>query len=180
LASVGSWLPDRTVHIRSFSKSHGPDLRLAAVGGAGEVVTAVENRRLLGPGWSSRILQSVLVGIRHPATNAALEAARTACADRRRAVSVVLAAHGVDTTGTDGINLWMRVADERAAVVALAAQGIGVAPGAPFLVRPDTDHLRVTVGLLSPARRLDRVAEQLAAAAALGGPGRRRTPTPHR
>ena len=32
--------------------------------------------------------------------------------------------------------------------VALAARGIGVAPGGPFLVRPDTDHLRVTVGLI--------------------------------
>ena len=51
----------RTVHIRSYSKSHGPDLRLAAVGGAGDVVTAVANRRLLGPGWSSRILQAVLL-----------------------------------------------------------------------------------------------------------------------
>ena len=33
LTSIGTWLPERTVHIRSFSKSHGPDLRLAAVGG---------------------------------------------------------------------------------------------------------------------------------------------------
>ena len=63
----------------------------------------------------------------------------------------MLVDHGVDVTGTDGINLWMRVDDERAAVVALAAQGIGVAPGTPFLVRPDSDHLRVTVGALSPA-----------------------------
>ena len=62
----------------------------------------------------------------------------------------MLVDHGVDVTGTDGINLWMGVDDERAAVVALAAQGIGVAPGTPFLVRPDTDHLRVTVGALSP------------------------------
>src|SRR5262245_57562020 len=61
LVSVGRWLPDRTVHIRSFSKSHGPDLRLAAVGGAGEVIAAAANRRLLGPGWSSRVLQYVLV-----------------------------------------------------------------------------------------------------------------------
>ena len=51
LVSVGHWLPARTVHIRSFSKSHGPDLRLAAIGGAGDVVTAVANRRRLGPGW---------------------------------------------------------------------------------------------------------------------------------
>jgi DNA-binding transcriptional MocR family regulator len=175
LASVGTWLPDRTVHIRSFSKSHGPDLRLAAIGGAGEVVTAVENRRLLGPGWSSRILQSVLVAlIRHPATDEVLATARAAYAERRKKVSDVLAERDVEVTGTDGINLWIGVDDERAAVVALAAQGIGVAPGTPFLVRPDTDHLRVTVGLLSPERGLDRVAEQLAAAAVLGGPHRAR------
>ncbi|MEO5723793.1 MAG: PLP-dependent aminotransferase family protein, partial [Ilumatobacteraceae bacterium] len=51
LISLGTYLPQRTVHIRSYSKSHGPDLRLAAVGGAGGVITAVANRRLLGPGW---------------------------------------------------------------------------------------------------------------------------------
>ena len=62
LVSLGRWLPERTVHIRSYSKSHGPDLRLAAVGGAGDLVTAVANRRLLGPGWSSRILQALLLG----------------------------------------------------------------------------------------------------------------------
>ena len=176
LTSVGTWLPERTVHIRSFSKSHGPDLRLAAVGGAGDVVTAVENRRLLGPGWSSRILQSVLVElIRHPDTAATLVAARATYADRRSAVSRVLVDHGVDVTGTDGINLWMGVDDERAAVVALAAQGIGVAPGTPFLVRPDTDHIRVTVGALSPERGLARVAEQLAAAASPASARRRRS-----
>ena len=180
LTSVGTWLPERTVHIRSFSKSHGPDLRLAAVGGAGDVVTAVENRRLLGPGWSSRILQSVLLElIRHPETDDVLEAARSAYADRRRAVSRVLTDRGVDITGTDGINLWMGVDDERAAVVALAAQGIGVAPGAPFLVRADSDHLRVTVGALSPERGLTQVAERLAAAASLATTRRRRSPAPH-
>jgi DNA-binding transcriptional MocR family regulator len=174
LVSVGAWLPERTVHIRSFSKSHGPDLRLAAVGGAGSVVTAVENRRLLGPGWSSRILQSVLLGlIGHPATADALDVARAAYAERRREVSRVLVDKGVEVTGTDGINLWMAVEDERAAVVALAAQGIGVAPGTPFLVRPDSDHLRVTVGVLSPERGLTQVARQLAAAAVLGDLRRR-------
>ena len=174
LVSVGTWLPERTVHIRSFSKSHGPDLRLAAVGGAGAVVTAVENRRLLGPGWSSRILQSVLLGlIRHPSTADTMDAARAAYAERRREVSRVLVDKGVEVTGTDGINLWMAVEDERAAVVALAAQGIGVAPGTPFLVRPDSGHLRVTVGGLSPARGLTQVAQQLADAAMLGGPRRR-------
>ena len=182
LTSVGAWLPERTVHIRSFSKSHGPDLRLGAVGGSGDVVTAVENRRLLGPGWSSRILQSVLLElIRHPDTSATLQRARETYAERRGVVSRVLAERGVAVTGTDGINVWMAVDDERAAVVALAAQGIGVAPGAPFLVRPDTDHLRVTISALSTPSELTSVAEQLAAAASLATTRRRHhQPAAHR
>ena len=170
LVSLGRWLPERTVHIRSYSKSHGPDLRLAAVGGAGEVVRAVANRRLLGPGWSSRILQAVLLEmLDHEPTLASVAAARTEYARRRAAVAGVLAERGVPVTGTDGINLWMEASDERSALLTLAAQGIGAAPGEPFLVRPDRPHLRVTVGLVGDGA--DRLAEQLADAAAL-------TPTP--
>ena len=149
LVSVGSQLPARTVHIRSFSKSHGPDLRLAAIGGAGNVVAAVANRRLLGPGWSSRILQAVLVALLNdPDTTEILLDAREEYARRRRLVTAVLSERGVPFTGTDGINLWMRVADERSALITLAAQGIGAAPGEPFMVREDDDCLRLTVGLL--------------------------------
>ncbi|MCU1392805.1 MAG: putative transcriptional regulator (GntR-family) [Ilumatobacteraceae bacterium] len=149
LMSFGHSLPARTVHIRSFSKSHGPDLRLAAIGGAGDVVSAVANRRLLGPGWSSRILQAVLLGLLvDPATGRTLERARLEYARRRQLVVDVLAEHGVPTGPGDGINLWMRVADERSALITLAAQGIGAAPGEPFMVRPDADSLRLTVGLL--------------------------------
>lgn len=147
LVSIGHWLPARTVHVRSYSKSHGPDLRLAAVAGAGRVVTAVANRRLLGPGWSSRILQAVLLEmLDHQPTIDAVAAARVEYAARRSAVTAVLAAAGVGFTGTDGINLWMQVADERSAMLTLAAQGIGAAPGEPFMVRDDAPSLRVTVG----------------------------------
>jgi DNA-binding transcriptional MocR family regulator len=171
LVSIGRWLPERTVHIRSYSKSHGPDLRLAAVGGAGDLVTSVANRRLLGPGWSSRILQALLLELlRDGATDDTMRAAAATYARRRALVSGVLAEHGVPVSGHDGINLWMEVADERSATVALAARGIGVAPGEPFLVRPDTDHLRVTVGLI-PDDHLTTTAEHLAAAA--GHPRRR-------
>jgi DNA-binding transcriptional MocR family regulator len=54
--SVGATLPDRTVHIRSFSKSHGPDLRLAALSGPSSIVDGLIERRLLGQGWTSRLL----------------------------------------------------------------------------------------------------------------------------
>ncbi|MEI8238778.1 MAG: aminotransferase class I/II-fold pyridoxal phosphate-dependent enzyme [Actinomycetota bacterium] len=160
LVSMGRFLPSRTVHIRSYSKSHGPDLRLAAVGGAGDVVSAVANRRLLGPGWSSRILQAVLLEmLDHEPTVAAVQHARRQYASRRRIVTEVLSDEGVSFTGTDGINLWMQVADERSALITLAAQGIGAAPGEPFMVQPDAPSLRVTIGLVdhdieATARRL--------------------------
>lgn len=181
LVSIGAHLPTRTVHVRSFSKSHGPDLRLGAVGGAGDVVNAVANRRLLGPGWSSRILQAVLVELlADGATVDALGAARDVYARRRAIVADVLAEHDVVTTGNDGINLWVAVADERSAVVSLAARSIGVAPGTPFLVRPDDDHVRVTVGLVTgDDARVAEVAGDLAAAAA-GRRRRERGPGHHR
>ncbi|MEO7399081.1 MAG: aminotransferase class I/II-fold pyridoxal phosphate-dependent enzyme [Ilumatobacteraceae bacterium] len=167
VVSFGALLGDRTVHIRSFSKSHGPDLRLAAIAGAGDVITAVANRRLLGPGWSSRILQAVLVELlADPSTATVLEHARTRYARRRSMVTTVLGDRNVPFTGGDGINLWMRVADERSAMMTLAARGIGVAPGEPFMVRPDDPSLRITVGLLNGSDDdVMTTAEQLADAA---------------
>ena len=167
LVSLGTWLPARTVHVRSFSKSHGPDLRLAAIGGAGDVVAAVANRRLLGPGWSSRILQAVLVALlADPSTADVLTHARDEYARRRDLVTAVLGDRGVASSAGDGINLWMRVADERSALITLAAQGIGAAPGEPFMVRPDADSLRITVGLIhGNADERRHIAEVLADAA---------------
>lgn len=174
--SVGTWLPSQTVHVRSFSKSHGPDLRLAAVGGAGDVVDALATRRLLGPGWSSRILQAVLLGmLRDGRTIDQVSRARDAYAERRTAFADALAGHGIVVPGTDGINQWVPVADERTTTIALAAQGIGVAPGAPFQVRPDAGHVRVTVGLLGEEGSIATLADQLAAAdRAAGVPSGRR------
>jgi hypothetical protein len=59
----------------------------------------------------------------------------------------------------------MEASDERSALLTLAAQGIGAAPGEPFMVRPERPHLRVTVGLVGDDT--DRLAAQLADAAAL-------------
>ena len=174
LHSIGRHLPERTVHIRSYSKSHGPDLRLAAVGGAGDVISRAANRRLLGPGWSSRILQAVLLELLDDrSTLDSLARSREAYAQRRRTVVEVLRRHHVRTTGTDGINLWVHVADERSALMALAAQGIGAAPGEPFMVLDHPDALRVTVGLLGSNTDIVGVAEAIASAAISSGEARR-------
>lgn len=144
--SLGSHLPDRTVHIRGFSKSHGPDLRLAALGGAGEIVERVVQRRMLGPVWSSRLLQAVLLDLlTDPASVAAVGAARSEYAARRRRLTAALAARGVPVSGQDGINLWIEVHDESAALLTLAVHGVTAAPGSPFLTAPlPADHIRVT------------------------------------
>ena len=107
------------------------------------------------------------------ATIAAVASARAEYARRRQLVADVLESRGVTVTGSDGINLWMTVADERSALVTLAAQGIGAAPGEPFQVRRDAPHLRVTVGLIEADH--ERIADQLAGAA-----GGSRSPRGHR
>lgn len=174
--SLGRHLPAQVVHILSFSKSHGPDLRLAAVGGAGEVVERLSVRRMLGPGWSSRLLQAVLVELlRSDAALEVVSAARDTYRSRRRSLADALDELGVPTGGTDGINLWVPAADERTALVALAAQGVAVAPGSPFSPAfRSSDHLRVTVATVRD--RHDELAATLARACLTSswatGPGR--------
>jgi DNA-binding transcriptional MocR family regulator len=159
LVSLGQWLPDQVVHIRSFSKSHGPDLRLAAVGGAASVVRPLIERRYLGQGWTSRLLQRVLLDLlTHPDSIAQVRHARAEYARRREQLAGELARIGIEAGAGDGLNVWLPVADEATALIALASRGIGAAPGAPFAIRPVmAPHLRVTAGLLSGGA--DEIAE---------------------
>jgi DNA-binding transcriptional MocR family regulator len=163
--SLGRHLPHRTVRIQSFSKSHGPDLRLAAVGGPAAVIDPLTERMRLGPSWSSRLLQHVLVDmLTHEGTRRAVDRARRTYAERRRRLVAALAERGVATTGTDGINLWVPTAGEADTLLILASHGIGAAPGSPFFVdKDDTTRIRVTCGLL--AEGFDAMADLLAQAA---------------
>ena len=172
LHSLGTRLPDRVVHIRSFSKAYGPDLRLAAVGGSGPVIEAMVHRRQLGPAWSSRLLQGVLLQLltTRATADTVAEAAATYAA-RRSSLINSLRAHGVTVPGKSGINLWLEVGDETNALIALSAQGIGAAPGSPFMVSSGTvPHLRLTVATVGTG--FDELAGALAEAASIP-PGRR-------
>ena len=166
--SLGTFLPDRTVHVRSFSKSHSPDLRTAAIGGAAEVLDPLMARRMLGPGWTSRILQGMLVHLlSDPAAIAAVDRARDAYHHRVSGLHEALTKRGVICAPADGINLWVQVADERSALLMLAAGGIRVAPGAPFMVQPLADaYLRITAGLLpDDSAQIDDIGRRIAEAA---------------
>lgn len=147
--TLGSHLPDRVVHVHSFSKSHGPDLRIAAVGGAAGPISEVIDRRRLGPSWTSRLIQYVLLALIDSEEVIEIVAgAATAYASRRTTLVDGLAAASVMVGEPEGLNLWVPVADGQRAVVALALDGIGVAAGAPFQLDASlpTRHIRVSIG----------------------------------
>jgi len=171
--SLGRWMPEQTVHVRSFSKSHGPDLRLAAMTGPAQVMAAVAGRRQLGQGWSSRLLQRILLSLLADKTAVTeVAVAREEYARRRKALVDALAAREVQVGGTEGINVWVPVHDEAAAIVRLASQGIGVTPGSPFAtVAEQPPHIRVTAGLVANGH--SELAEQIAMAAHTTGWGPR-------
>jgi DNA-binding transcriptional MocR family regulator len=161
--SLGAFLPDRVIHIRSFSKSHGPDLRIAAVGGPQNFMDRFIARRILGPGWTSRMLQTILYDLlTEPSTVDQVALARRTYRERQVAIADALRDNGWDVGTADGINMWLRVDDERDAVVQLAAAGIRVASGTPFLSAPGGQFIRVTAGRIS--EDFAAVGAQLAAA----------------
>lgn len=163
--SLGQWIPGQVIHIRSFSKSHGPDLRLAAMGGPSDLLRDVIHRRELGQGWSSRVLQRVLLSLlTDSAVVAEVARARDEYTRRRETLVAALISRGVQVASGDGLNLWVPVNDEPAAIVRLASQGVGVTPGSPFeVILGGGAHVRVTAGLVADGH--EELAKILAAAA---------------
>jgi DNA-binding transcriptional MocR family regulator len=168
--SLGRHLPDRTVLVRSFSKTHGPDLRLAALGGPAAVIEPIVERRYLGQGWSSRLVQSILVDLlTDPGSRSTVTEAQATYAVRTAAVVDALASRGVDVPGRDGINVWVPVAEQSAALLHLAAAGVRAASGDPFWISaPSADHIRITTSTLDEHTGLAELADLLAEAARAG------------
>ncbi|MBX3193752.1 MAG: aminotransferase class I/II-fold pyridoxal phosphate-dependent enzyme [Microbacteriaceae bacterium] len=174
--TLATWLPERVLHVRSFSKTHGPDLRIGALGGPRALVDRVVARRLLGPGWTSRMTQALLFELlTDPVSLREVEHAREVYARRQEGFARALRACGMDAVAGDGLNTWLRVAGERDAIVRLTSAGIRVAPGGPFVLgdaaNPDgqgAGHVRVTVGVAGddPGPVAATIAD------ALGGPVR--------
>ncbi|MEO8095872.1 MAG: aminotransferase class I/II-fold pyridoxal phosphate-dependent enzyme, partial [Pseudolysinimonas sp.] len=162
--SLARWLPARVLQVRSFSKTHGPDLRIGALGGPRDLVDRIVAHRLLGPGWTSRMTQAILYDLLTDSTSVAtVAAARETYAGRQRAFAAAMATEGITMAVGDGLNAWLPVANERAAIVHLAAAGIRVAPGTPFQVASGgSPHVRVTVGFVRAD--MGSIAAELAAA----------------
>ncbi len=162
--SLGRWLPARVYHIHSFSKTYGPDLRIAALSGPVEGIDQIQRRRQLGPGWTSRLIQRTLLAMLTSDRVSELVAKATEIyAYRREQLGKELTERGVPVHVGHGLNLWVPVGSEQLATIGLAAAGIGVSPGEPFRVHDTSPHVRVTAA--NARGDFSVIADALAAAA---------------
>lgn len=166
--SLGHLFPKRVIHIRSFSKSLGPDLRLAVLSSSLSVVKQIQSYRSFSSGWTSRLLQATTAWLLDDEESSRIvEEARQAYSARRAALAEPLRERGISLPPGDGLCVWIPVESEQFALVTLAARGIAVLPGTKCSVRP-INHIRVATSILTD--RYDFVADSIALAA-LGGPG---------
>jgi DNA-binding transcriptional MocR family regulator len=138
----------RWAHIRSVSKSLGPDLRLAIVAGDEATIARVAGRQALGTGWVSYQLQETVADLW--SDRAPVEHAARVYAARRHALRDALAAHGITATGHSGLTSWIPVADEERIAAGLASAGWGVGPGRRFRIAAGPG-VRVSFATLEPA-----------------------------
>jgi DNA-binding transcriptional MocR family regulator len=169
--SMGRIIPDRVLRIRSYCKAYGIDIRTSVLGGSRELVARSVRQRSHGVGSNSRILQNALAYlVEDPEASETVELARAGYASRRAAFLEELAR--VDLTaqsGPDSLVVWIEVADETDALVALASRGISVGSGRKtFVTNPDRGLLRISVTQLPDDRELLAELAGLVAAAASG------------
>ena len=142
---------ERWAVVRSFAKSLGPDLRVAALAGDPVTVARVEGRQSVGTGWVSHILQEVvarLLGQR--STGRCLKLATRRYHERRTACLAALDDRGIAARGGTGLNIWVPVPEEQSVVRALLDAGWAVAAGEPYR-RGSGPAVRITISTLEPA-----------------------------
>jgi GntR family transcriptional regulator / MocR family aminotransferase len=149
-------LENRVLHVRSFSKSIAPDLRMAAAVARPLIREPLSEAKTFADGWSSRLLQRVLAKtLQTDEINVALKNARDAYRDRRQsacaALNQIVAPRGGGCwSGSDGVNVWVRLppgVDSKHIQERSAAAGVRIADGEPFFIAPgQNDVVRLNAG----------------------------------
>ncbi|MER7441684.1 PLP-dependent aminotransferase family protein [Micromonospora avicenniae] len=158
--SLGEFLPEQTLLVRSWNKSHGPHLRVGALAGIGRVVSRVRARQKATGGWPSVLTQRALAQmLTDPRTRETIRRAGATYHHRRQQMVQALREQGLAPTGVAGLSVWVPVRDAATAIRSLAADGIGIASGAPFSVHGDgRSHVRIATTLRHDEhRRIARV-----------------------
>ena len=142
----------RWAYVRSASKAYGPDLRIALLSSDAATHDLVAGRLRHTARHVSRIIQDTWArALADRDTQSLVRQAAEIYDARRTALLEALAGRGLEAHGRSGLNVWVPVADESAALSALLSAGFAAAPGAWFRVRSGAG-LRVTVARLDPAR----------------------------
>ncbi len=140
----------RWVHIRSFSKSLNPDLRLAVMTGDEETMARVQDRIVLGERWVSHILQRMAyVLLSDKGVCGRLKAAARTYTQRREGLLHALHCEGVEVESRSGFNVWIPVAEETATVQSLESAGWSVSAGERFRLN-SPPAIRVCTATLTP------------------------------
>ncbi len=160
--SLGSEFPERVIHILSFSKTLGPDLRLAVLSSTWAIVEQLQSYRSFSAAWTSRVLQAAGAWLlRQPQTWERIASARAIYKQRRDALADALRRRGLTIQDGEGLSLWVPVASEPFAMVTLAARNIAINAGSKFCVS-HSNHIRVATSELD--ERCEEVADAIALA----------------
>lgn len=148
--SLGKYFPDRVVHILSFSKALGPDLRVAVLSAPLSIISKIQSFRAFSSGWTSRIMQSATAWLlKDEATFKELEKAREIYKQRRESLYQAFDQYGVNAFRSrgEGFSIWLPVVDEQFAMITLASRRIAVLPGSKCSVYR-TQALRISTSNL--------------------------------
>ncbi|EWT04784.1 GntR family transcriptional regulator [Intrasporangium chromatireducens Q5-1] len=160
---MASLLPHSTVLVRTYSKSHSPDLRLAVMGGGAAPLERARVYRQFGAGWTSRIVQNALAWmLLDPGCQEQVRTARRIYAQRRHDLVRLLEQRGVPVANESGLAVWVPVLNEREALLVLASHGIAVAGAAESWTRQGPAAVRVATG--QPIPNIEAVADAIALA----------------
>ncbi|TCL06206.1 aminotransferase class I/II-fold pyridoxal phosphate-dependent enzyme [Sodalis ligni] len=153
--SVASYLPQRTLFVRTYCNAYGIDLRTCVLAGAATLIDSVRQIRSHGAAMNSRILQGALAYLlTDPETNSWTERARERYASRRVSLVEALRHQGFQIKNHDGLSIWLPVEHETRAIVALAEKGISVGSGSRcFPADPTGHYLRLATGRLPDGMR---------------------------
>jgi DNA-binding transcriptional MocR family regulator len=161
----------RWLVVRSFNKALAPDLRVAVAAADAETADRLRREQWLADGWISGYLQrAAAAALASRSVRSLMTRARKTYAARRSGLLRALAARGVEAQGASGLNVWVPVADEAAAMRGLLERGWCVRAGARYRLR-SAPAIRITIARLLPDQT-DRLADDVLAVLGPGPGGR--------
>lgn len=160
--SIGKWLPEQTILVRSFCKAFGLDLRSTIIGGSASHIAALKNASASGLGMGSRILQGALLHIlTDPLYQLRMDETRREYALRRKELLDSLQLTSSAGSLGDGLSIWLPVDDELQMLATLASQNVLVGAGHRYYLQDSPPHIAIHVGNLSRSNGMIKTVAKL-------------------